>query len=521
VRHRHRSDVDADVRSPEADDVAGGNPLHGLTVRPADQGAAVTSTRARSAPDVPASETPTRLTVTDRVARGRAARSAVPRSAHREFGPSTDRFDPIAVLRAQDASRVTELVPIRYGRMAVSPFTFFRGAAAVMAADLAGTPVSGDVVQLCGDAHLSNFGFFASPERRLVFDLNDFDETLPGPWEWDVKRLAVSVEIAGRDRGFDDGDRTAAVRAVGRGYRRAMRRFAEMTTLEVWYVQADVDELRARYLEDFGRSRRKRVDRTFAKARTRDNLGALGRFTSLVDGMPRFTPDPPVVMPLRDLLPDTAERTDLENQLSRLLRGYHDTLPADRRALLDQYRPVDMARKVVGVGSVGTRSWMILLLGRDDHDALVLQAKEAGPSVLEEHLGRAEQGNHGERVVVGQQLMQAVSDIFLGWMRVAGIDSAERDFYIRQLRDWKGSFEIEEMVPRGLCSYADLCGWTLARAHARSGDRITIAGYLGSSDAFDSALVDFARAYADQNERDHRALLDAIAKGHVDAVAGI
>jgi hypothetical protein len=352
-------------------------------------------------------------------------RAGIHRTVSR-FGRPTEEL-PIAVLRAQDTSRVIELVPIRYGRMAVSPFTFFRGAAAVMAADLAGTPVSGHVVQLCGDAHLSNFGFFASPERRLVFDLNDFDETLPGPWEWDVKRLAVSVEIAGRDRGFGDGDRTAAVRAVGRGYRRAMRRFAEMTTLEVWYVQADVDELRARHLEDFGRSRRKRVDRAFAKARTRDNLGALDRFTNLVDGMPRFTPDPPVVMPLRDLLPDTAERTDLENQLSRLLRGYHDTLPADRRALLDQYRPVDMARKVVGVGSVGTRSWMILLLGRDDHDALVLQAKEAGPSVLEEHL------------------LQAVSDIFLGWMRVAGIDSAERDFYIRQLRDWKGSFEIEEM----------------------------------------------------------------------------
>jgi uncharacterized protein (DUF2252 family) len=465
--------------------------------------------------------TPARLTVADRMARGRAARATVPRSAQGEFTPPADRFDPVAVLHDQDASRVPELVPIRYGRMAISPFTFFRGAAAVMAADLAGTPVSGPVVQLCGDAHLSNFGFFASPERRLVFDLNDFDETLPGPWEWDVKRLAASVEIAGRDRGFGDVDRESAVRAVSRGYRRAMRQFAELTNLEVWYSHADVDELRAQYAAEMSASRRKRLDRTLAKARTRDNLGALSRFTSVVDGTPRFTADPPVVMPLRDLYPDVAERTDLETGLSELLRSYHDTLGADRRALFDQYRPVDMARKVVGVGSVGTRSWMILLLGRDNSDALLLQAKEAGPSVLEKHLGQAEQDNHGERVVVGQRLMQAVSDIFLGWLRATGIDSAERDFYIRQLRDWKGSFEVEEMVPRGLRSYADLCGWTLARAHARSGDRIAIAGYLGTSGAFDSALVAFARAYADQNERDHGALLDAIAKGRVEAVAGI
>jgi uncharacterized protein (DUF2252 family) len=354
-----------------------------------------------------------------------------------------------------------------------------------------------------------------------VFDLNDFDETLPGPWEWDVKRLAASVEVAGRDRGFADADRDTAVRAVGRGYRRAMRSFADMTNLEVWYVHADVEELRVRYREDMSAGRRKRLDRTLAKARTRDNLGALGRFTDVVDGLPRFTADPPVVMPLRDLLPDVAQRTDLEAQLSALLRGYHATLGADRRALFDQYQPVDMARKIVGVGSVGTRCWMILLLGRDERDALVLQAKEAGPSVLEQHLGPAQQDHHGERVVVGQRLMQTVSDIFLGWLRVGGIDGADRDFYLRQLRDWKGSFEVEEMVPRGLRSYADLCGWTLARAHARSGDRVAIATYLGSSGAFDSALLGFAQAYADQNERDHRALLEAIADGRVEAVAGI
>ena len=474
-----------------------------------------------SAPVVTELGAPAPVTVADRVARGRAARADVPRSAHGGFAPPADRFDPIAVLRAQDAERLPELVPIRYGRMAISPFTFFRGAAAVMAADLVGTPVSGPVVQLCGDAHLSNFGFFASPERRLVFDLNDFDETLPGPWEWDVKRLAASIEIAGRDRGFADRDREAAVRAVGRGYRSAMREFAGLTNLDVWYAHADVDELRARYLDDVSTSRRKRVDRTLSKARTRDNLGALSRFTSTVDGLPRFTADPPVVMPLRDLLPDIAERADLEIELSQVLSGYHATLPADRRALFEQYRPVDMARKVVGVGSVGTRSWMILLLGRDEHDALVLQAKEAGSSVLEAHLGPAEQDNHGERVVVGQRLMQAVSDIFLGWLRIAAPDGADRDFYVRQLRDWKGSFEVENMVPRGLRDYADLCGWTLARAHARSGDRMAIAAYLGSSGAFDTALVGFATAYADRNELDHRALRDAITRGEVEAVTGI
>jgi uncharacterized protein (DUF2252 family) len=481
----------------------------------------VTSTPTRPTSADPAIAPSPRLTVADRVALGRAARATVPRSAHAQFAPPADRSDPVELLGAEDASRVPELVPIRYGRMAISPFTFFRGAAAVMAADLAETPVSGPVVQLCGDAHLSNFGFFASPERRLVFDLNDFDETLPGPWEWDVKRLAASVEIAGRDRGFTDADREAAVRAVGRGYRRAMRRFADMTNLEVWYVHADVDELRARYAEEMSASRRKRLDRTLAKARTRDNLGALGRFTSVVDGMPRFTADPPVVMPLRDLLPDVAERADLEGRLSELLRGYQATLGADRRALFDQYQPVDMARKVVGVGSVGTRSWMILLLGRDERDALVLQAKEAGPSVLETHLGPAQHDHHGERVVMGQRLMQTVSDIFLGWLRVGGIDAAERDFYLRQLRDWKGSFEVEDMIPRGLRSYADLCGWTLARAHARSGDRVAIATYLGSSGAFDSALVSFSQAYADQNERDHHALLDAIVTGRVEATTGI
>jgi uncharacterized protein (DUF2252 family) len=480
-----------------------------------------TTGRAGGAQNQNEPELPAPSSVTERTARGRAARSDVPRSAHGEFVAAPHRPDPMSVLQAQDASRVPELVPIRYGRMAVSPFTFYRGAAAVMAADLSGTPVSGITVQLCGDAHLSNFGFFASPERRLVFDINDFDETLPGPWEWDIKRLAASVEIAGRDRGFPADDRKAAVLAAGRSYRRAMGTFAELTNLEVWYAHADVDELLARYAGELRRDRRKRVDRTIAKARTRDNLGALDRFTAIVEGAPRFTADPPVVMPLRDLLPDVAERADLEADLFRLLRGYYATLPAERRVLFDQYRAVDMARKVVGVGSVGTRSWMILLLGRDERDALLLQAKEAGRSVLEDHLGQSAHDNHGERVVTGQRLMQAASDIFLGWHRITGMDGVGRDFYLRQLRDWKGSFEVEDMAAQGLQSYADLCGWTLARAHARTGDRVAIASYLGSSVAFDKALARFAVAYADQNERDHQALLDAIAQGRVHAVTGV
>jgi uncharacterized protein (DUF2252 family) len=457
-------------------------------------------------------------TARERAAMGRAVRVRVPRSAHAGFTPAADRPDPVTLLQDQATDRVADLLPIRYGRMAVSEFTFFRGAAAVMAADLATTPDSGLVVQACGDAHLSNFGFFASPERQLVFDINDFDETLPGPWEWDVKRLAASVEVAGRDRGLDDADRRAAVRAACSSYREAMRGFAGATNLEVWYAHANVDALRRQYLGHLKASRRKMLDRSLDKARTRDNTGALARFTAMVDGQPRFTADPPLVVPVRDLL---TEVPDIEASLYALLRQYRDTLPVERRVLFDQYRAVDLARKVVGVGSVGTRCWMVLLLGRDPQDPLFLQAKEAGTSVLETHLGRAAEKNHGQRVVIGQRLMQAVGDIFLGWLRVSGIEGADRDFYLRQLRDWKGSLEVEEMLPRGLRLYAELCGWTLARAHARTGDRIAIAAYLGSGRSFDDALVHFAEAYADQNARDHRALVTAITEGRVEATAGV
>lgn len=463
---------------------------------------------------------PAGTSVEEREARGRAARRDTPRGAHADFRPDPARPGPLPLLTAQDAGRVPELLPIRYGRMAATPFTFYRGAAAVMARDLAGTPVSGITAQISGDAHLSNFGFFASPERRLVFDLNDFDETLRGPWEWDVKRLAASLEIAGRDRGFRRGDRRDIVETAARSYRHAMRRFAAMTTLDVWYARADVEEIRGRYERELGKGR-KRVDRGLAKARTRDNLGALGRFTTDAGGRLRLAAAEPLVVPLRDLFPEETTRLGQEDVMRGLLRDYRATLPTERRVLLDGYRLVDIARKVVGVGSVGTRSWMFLLLGRDDQDPLFLQAKEAGRSVLEDYLGPAPQSSPARRVTEGQRLMQAVGDIFLGWQRQVGIDGRTRDFYLRQLRDWKASAEVEAMIPRGMEVYAELCGWTLARAHARSGDRVAIGAYLGSGPSFDRAVAGFATAYADLNERDHQELLDAIGDGRIDAEPGV
>jgi uncharacterized protein (DUF2252 family) len=416
---------------------------------------------------------------------------------------------------------VQELLPIRYGRMAVSPFTFFRGAALVMAGDLSGTPLSGLVAQLCGDAHLSNFGLFASPERRLVFDVNDFDETLPGPWEWDVKRLAASLEIAGRENGYPTKQRRQIVVAAVGAYRQAMRRFSAMTNLEVWYAHGDVSDLRAQIDKQLDATRRKNLARNLAKARTKDHLQAFSKLTTVVDGELQIVAEPPLIERLADLLPDTAERGRLVDQIQELLEDYRSTLETDRQKLLGQYRPVDMARKVVGVGSVGTRCWIVLMLGRDEHDPLFLQAKEAEPSVLEKFLGASEYSHAGQRVVAGQRLMQATSDVFLGWQRTTGIDGQVRDFYVRQLRDWKGSADIEAMVPAGMLPYGQLCGWTLARAHARSGDRIAIAAYLGAGDTFDRAVGEFASAYADQNERDYGALVEAIASGRVTAQPGM
>jgi uncharacterized protein (DUF2252 family) len=450
----------------------------------------------------------------------------VPRSRHAEFAPALDRPDPVKLLQGDDASRVPELLPIRYGRMAVSAFTFFRGAALPMAADLAGTPRTGLVTQICGDAHLANFGLFASPERRLVFDINDFDETLPGPWEWDIKRLATSLEVAGRDNGYSTKQRHSIVLAAVAAYRKSMAEFAEKTALEVWYAHADETAIKARFEEaargrKLGARYRKRAARTMAKARTKDNLGALGRFAGGQDGRPEIVADPPLIVPIRDLVEDGTDPDELQEQLQGLLDAYRSTLEPERRVLLDQYRLADFARKVVGVGSVGTRSWMALLIGDHERDPLFLQAKEAGPSALEQFVGPSEYDNAGQRVVVGQRLMQAVSDIFLGWVRVKGIDGQTRDFYLRQLRDWKGSAEIEAMIPAGMQAYGELCGWTLARAHARSGDRIAIAAYLGSGPAFDEALAEFAQAYADQNEHDYQALTDAIRSGRVVAETGL
>jgi uncharacterized protein (DUF2252 family) len=449
-------------------------------------------------------------TADDRAAAGKARRAEVPRTAHAEPTLAPSR-DPLALLAAQDDTRMPELLPLRYGRMAASPFAFYRGAAAIMAADLAGSPATGLTAQICGDAHLSNFGFFASPERRLVFDLNDFDETLPGPWEWDVKRLAASVEVAGRSRGFTDAERRTAVLGCVRAYRTAMQTFAEQRTLEVWYARADVAELLARSWRSLARRQRKRLGQVVAKSRSRDHLGALARFATTDEDGPRLVADPPLVVPAHDL-PGADELTA---DMTALLDGYRASLPRDRRVLFDQFRLVDIARKVVGVGSVGTRSFMLLLVGRDARDPLFLQAKEAGASVLEEHLGPSPLGG-GERVVTGQRIMQAVGDILLGWQTVNGVDGHVRDFYVRQLRDWKGSLEVDIMIPDGLSRYAGQCGWTLARAHARSGDRVAIAAYLGRGSAFDRAVAAFAESYADQNERDHAALLAAIDAGRIE-----
>jgi uncharacterized protein (DUF2252 family) len=459
------------------------------------------------------------LTPEERAVRGKAARAEVPLESHAEFEPAADRPDPIALLEEQGASRVPNLVPVRYGRMMASPFSYYRGAALPMAADLATTPVTGLAVQACGDAHLSNFGVFGSAERRLVFDINDFDETTPGPWEWDVKRLAASLEVAARDNGFPGKKRRAIVAAAVAQYREAMRDFADMTNLEVWYAHADMDLLRQQNPAQLKARQRKAVDKGLAKARTKDSMQAVDKLTHMVDGKPKIIADPPLIVPADQLIPDEIDRKNFEGLISDLVAGYRRTMETDRRYLLEQYEFCDMAHKVVGVGSVGTRCWIVLMIGRDTGDPLFLQVKEAQDSVLCRYVGSSKYSNQGQRVVAGQRLMQASSDIFLGWQRVAigAENNGHRDFYVRQLRDWKLSLDIETMVPRGLRIYARLCGWTLARAHARSGDRIAIAAYLGGSDAFDQAITQFAVAYADQNAKDHEALLAAVKSGRIMA----
>ncbi len=451
----------------------------------------------------------------ERAAAGKALRALVPLAAHASLDTDASR-DPVSLLAAQAETRVPELVPVRHSRMMVSPFAYYRGAALPMAADLARTPTSGLRVQLCGDAHLVNFGAFASPERRLVFDVNDFDETLPGPFEWDVKRLAASLVVAARDNGFTVREQRAVVLAAVERYRTAMRDFADTGALGVWYAHLDVEKQLRRVRTQLKPSRAKATDALIAKARTRNSLQALSKLTEVVDGRRRFVSDPPLVVPVEELLP-TVEADALAQAFAELLAGYAASLSDDRRHLLGHFRLVHVARKVVGVGSVGTRAWVLLMEADDDAEPLVLQAKEAQASVLEPYAGAGAYTHQGQRVVAGQRLMQAASDVFLGWERATGIDGLERDFYVRQLRDWKLGFPVERMLPTGLAVYARGCGWTLARAHARSGDRIAIAAYLGRSDRFERALVDFAEAYADLNERDHGALREAVADGRLPA----
>ena len=500
--------------------------------------------------------------VDERKAMGVEARGRAPLSSHTKWESASDRPDPVALLEEQDATRESDLVPVRHGRMMVSPLTFYRGTAKIMAADLADTPVAGLEAQLCGDAHLSNFGLFASPERILMFDVNDFDETLPGPFEYDVKRMAASFTIAGRNNGFAKADTREVTLASVRAYREAMASFAQMGTMDIWYAHLDEDELRAsirsavagtatqektarkqekadkragkpkkrekraaekekwaRKQEKGEKTAQKRADKIMAKAHTRDSLQALSKLGELVDGKYRIVSQPPIVVPARDLAASYGLSPDeVMPAIHEQFRAYRATLEDNRRKLLERFQIVDAARKVVGVGSVGTRAFIVLLQGRDAQDPLFLQIKEATASVLEGHLPKSRYRQHGARVVQGQRMMQAASDIYLGWAK--GLD-VRRQFYWRQLRDMKGSLDVEMTAPVGLTFYARICGWALARAHARSGDPVAIAEYLGDSDTFDTSITDFSERYADQNEQDYQQFVNAIRSGRLEAVEGV
>jgi uncharacterized protein (DUF2252 family) len=465
----------------------------------------------------------------ERIGRGKAARAKVPLEAHADFRPAPSR-DPVALLMRQAETRVPELVPIRHGRMLVSPFAFYRGAAIVMAGDLATTSTPGLRTQLCGDAHLSNFGAYASAERRLVFDINDFDETLPGPFEWDVKRLAASFVVAGREAGFRRKDcRRIALTAV-ESYRTAMLEFAGLPILTIWHAHVDVENVVTQFRSGLKENERKRsrarfegADAVVAKAYTRDSLHAVGKLVTAVDGRRQIINAPPLIVPIGELsrYASHVDPIALRSMIVGLLGKYRDTLQSDRRFLLDHFRLTDVAHKVVGVGSVGTMAWILLLESGLDDDALLLQAKQAQESVLASYLGASEHANQGKRVVAGQRLMQATSDIFLGWVHAPTLRGPDADFCIRQLRDWKTSAVLDQMDAVAFTRYARLCGWTLARAHARSGDRLAIAAYLGKSNRFDNAIADFAETYAQQNERDHAALAAAVALGAVEARPGV
>jgi uncharacterized protein (DUF2252 family) len=488
------------------------------------EGAPAETTGARIAPFASAWRR-AHLTVDQRVARGKTARTGAPRSSHGRWTPAPDRPDPVALLQGQAKSRVPQLVPIRHGRMLASPFTFYRGAALIMASDLAATPVSGVTVQLCGDAHLSNFGLFGTPERQMIFDINDFDETLPGPWEWDVKRLAASFEIMGRDRGFSPADRRAVVRAGVREYRDRMRRAAGMGALDAWYDHLEAGMLlnlvrKEVQVKRVGKKEARAFERDVRKAQTRDNTRVLTKRAAEIEGELRIVADPPLIIPIEDLVTPGSEWEDPAPLIKKLLSTYRRTL-ASQHHPLEEYRYVHTAYKMVGVGSVGTRCYIMLMLGRDHNDPLFLQVKEAQASVLEQFTDSSTYPHHGQRVVAGQRLMQAATDIFLGWIRIKGLDGVTRDYYVRQFHDWKGSADVDNMLVPGATLYARLCGATLARAHARWGDRIAIASYLGPGNAFDRAIADFSVAYADQNEQDYQAFAAAVKSGRLTAESGL
>ena len=471
---------------------------------------------ARARPGVPKQE---HLSRADRVARGEDARAQTPLESHAEFTPTGSR-DPVGLLLEQDKTRVPELVPVRHGRMLVSPFTYYRGAALPMAADLAGTPTSGLWAQLGGDAHLANFGGFASPARRLVFDVNDFDESLPGPFEWDVKRLAASLAVAGRDNGFSKKKRRKIVIAGTKAYREAMRMFADQHFMDVWYAHLDVEDALARYRSQLKPKRVKATEKLVAKAHTKDSMKAQSKLTTVADGRRQIISDPPLIEPIEEVFADE-QAAELYHEIEQVLGEYRRTLQSDRRHMLEYFTMVQVARKVVGVGSVGTRCWMVLMEGADGTEPLFLQVKEAQTSVLAAYCDQSQYADQGERVIAGQHLMQAESDVFLGWARAKEPDGADRDYYFRQLKDWKMSAPIEQMVPAGMGVYARMCGWTLAHAHARSGDRIALAAYLGGSGAFDHAIAEFAETYADQNELDYAALQGAVKEGRAEATTDI
>ena len=456
--------------------------------------------------------------------RGKALRTSVPHELHATWEPSLDRSDPVELLRSQGKTRVQALLPLRYERMSASAFTFYRGGALIMASDLSETPTTGVKVQACGDAHISNFGLFSSPERRTVFDINDFDETLPGPWEWDIKRLATSVEICGRDNGFSKKQRKKAVLACARGYREGMAKFSSMGHLDVWYEHLDVDTLYAKVASNLDAKAAKATNEVISKAKSKNNARAIRKLTEVVNDELRIVSDPPIVVPINELIAQTAsERTsehfdeeELKRLMNAILAEYRSTLPPDKQRLISEYRPVDLAHKVVGVGSVGTRAWIVVMQGADENDSLVLQIKEAQESVLERFVGKSACKQHGERVVTGQRAMQTASDMLLGCCRIRGEDTKKKDYYVRQLWDGKGSIDLSLLNPDQLTMFAHACGWTLAHGHARTGDRFAIAAYLGDSDKFDKAIAKFAKVYAYQNELDYQRFMEALEAGELD-----